>query len=511
MPKSDPRLPTSIAAKMIAAVSVSLIIVTTVFILLWTREDNEVFERQVQSKAHVISEFGRELLEHLMLEGNHWHVNELLATGAASRGASSLFVLRTDGTIVFSSDSTERNRILPIAKFSVTPSWTKARFLSQRENDTLYQYIINPIENKPACGRCHPANEKLRGFFGVKSSLSDLEALTDSHRTKHIMLTAVSFLGIGVVIFVTLFLFVTRPLSRLQIQITKAIGALQLVEQGKEQRLVPLDEPHKNDEVGSVTNAFNHLVRKLNDAHDKLRLLHQAELQQADRLAAAGEMAAIIAHEIRNPMAGVLGALKVMSAEMRDDNPRKDIFKEMVSQLERMNDSLSDLLSYAKPALPVISDTDVNGMIERTLTLAASKADASGITTETHLDPGLPTIPADQRLLQQVLWNIVQNSLQAMTNAGTLTITTAYMRESGGNHTGSVSIVIRDSGVGISASRLQTVFDPFYTTKVKGTGLGLAVSKQIVEQHHGTITIESEAGAGTAVTIVLPAGRPPGV
>jgi len=508
MKNSSARPSLRIATKMIMAVAATVLLAASGFVYFANSTGSQLFTRQVQGKAHGVSEFGIALLEHAMLEGEQGHVDDILRAGVKSREASALFILRADGTVAFSSDTSYTNKALPIGEFVDSPYWPGARFFSRDENDTLYQFVINPIEQKPACGRCHASNESLRGFFGVKISIADLAAVADEHRTTNILMTAISFLGIGVVVFVTLFLFVTRPLSRLQTQISSAASQLQLLEEGKQQYVAPLDRKPANDEVGSVINSFNHLARKLNEAYDRLRTLHQTELQQADRLTAAGEMAASIAHEIRNPMAGILGALQVLHAEMPEQNSRKEILREMISQMERMNDSLNDLLSYTKPTPPVFSAMNVNDIIERTLTLATAKAEASLVKIDRQYDQALPLISVDPKLLQQLFWNIIANAVQAMSTAGTLTIKTWCSNGSVHGRYETVHIAIKDTGKGIPPSELDKIFKPFHSTKHKGTGLGLAVSKQIVEQHHGSITVESLADQGTTVSIALPIHHP---
>ena len=484
MKNSSARPSLRIATKMIMAVAATVLLAASGFVYFANSTGSQLFTRQVQGKAHGVSEFGIALLEHAMLEGEQGHVDDILRAGVKSREASALFILRADGTVAFSSDTSYTNKALPIGEFVDSPYWPGARFFSRDENDTLYQFVINPIEQKPACGRCHASNESLRGFFGVKISIADLAAVADEHRTTNILMTAISFLGIGVVVFVTLFLFVTRPLSRLQTQISSAGSQLQLLEEGK------------------------HLAQKLNEAYDRLRTLHQTELQQADRLTAAGEMAASIAHEIRNPMAGILGALQVLHAEMPEQNSRKEILREMISQMERMNDSLNDLLSYTKPTAPVFSAMNVNDIIERTLTLATAKAEASLVKIDRQYDQALPLISVDPKLLQQLFWNIIANAVQAMSTAGTLTIKTWCSNGSVHGRYETVHIAIKDTGKGIPPSELDKIFKPFHSTKHKGTGLGLAVSKQIVEQHHGSITVESLADQGTTVSIALPIHHP---
>jgi signal transduction histidine kinase len=294
-----------------------------------------------------------------------------------------------------------------------------------------------------------------------------------------------------------LLFLVVRPVSTLRNQISKVERETELFGKGEHVRFSELGESDRNDEIGGLINAFNALISRLNEANEKLHEAHQDTLQHADRLASSGEMAASIAHEIKNPTAGVLGALQVLRSELQADDQRKEIYDEMILQLERVNHTVNDLLSYARPTPPEFSDTKVVDVVQRTVSLLSRQGASTGVKFESSYSSGDITISADKKQLQQVIWNVILNAQHAITGAGRVNIS---VNESGN----SVVIRVDDTGRGIPKEKITDVFKPFFTTKHKGTGLGMTISKRIVEQHSGTITVESDEGKGTYVTITLP-------
>ncbi len=317
------------------------------------------------------------------------------------------------------------------------------------------------------------------------------------HRTMNILMTIVTFGGIGLVISGALLVLVIRPVSTLRQRMGTLQNQLAGVERGQPVNFTTLEPSPRNDEISNLITTFNALVERLNEAHAHLHQLHHEQLEHADRLTTTGEMAASMAHEIRNPLAGVLGALQVIDSDLDDDDPNKPILQEMMVQMERMNLAVNDLLSYARPAPPRFDRTDLNGIIDRTVSIMSSQARKKNVTVDLSLEKELPPLTADRKLLQQLLWNVILNALQATDEGGMVSVSTA-------SENGSVRVTVRDTGKGIPPSERENIFRPFYTTKHQGTGLGLTISRRIVEQHHGTISLESGDPSGTTCSVSLP-------
>ena len=247
------------------------------------------------------------------------------------------------------------------------------------------------------------------------------------------------------------------------------------------------------------------LVEQLNrELREQQRRLTEAQEQliRSERLATVGELAAGLAHDLRNPLAGVSGALHVLAGEIPEADPRQALLAEVQSQVARMNKTLTDLLWHARPPTPQCLPLHLNEVVEQTLWFLPV-ASGTRIEVSKRLQPELPPLHLDPNLLHQALLNILVNARQAMPDGGQLTVSTRLRQ----NLTGKgqvVEVAISDTGRGILEGNLSRIFQPFFTTKAQGTGLGLAIAARIVEQHGGSIAVESEVGNGATFRIVLP-------
>jgi signal transduction histidine kinase len=233
---------------------------------------------------------------------------------------------------------------------------------------------------------------------------------------------------------------------------------------------------------------------------ERLRRLYRAE-----RLAAAGELAAGIAHEIRNPLTSIRSTVQYLGKAFESDSERAEMVAELLGEVDRIDRTVNDLLSLTRNRSPRKLRVDVTDLLEQSLTLMATQARQSGIEIEADLGVASLAIMGDPDFLKQLLINLLLNALQAMPQGGSLSVVVrprdpdlvAPSRRW-------VQIEIRDSGPGIGEDDLERVFDPFFTTKPNGTGLGLAVCHNIVEMHEGEIGIENMEGAGTMAWVRFP-------
>ena len=241
----------------------------------------------------------------------------------------------------------------------------------------------------------------------------------------------------------------------------------------------------------------------------------EKHLDRMDRLASLGELASGIAHEIRNPLAGIAAALQIISKDFAKQDPNQEIFNEVFSQVKRLDEFIKNLLRFARPNQPKLEFLTIKNVIDNALFLVSNKISQKNITLE--LDHGAdkqPEIEGDKSLLQQVLLNIIINALDATKDHGSLTIRTWWQTNDLNTATETVyctpdtydniTTEISDTGSGINETDLESIFNPFFTTKSQGTGLGLAIAHRIIEQHHGEISVKSTPGKGTTFTITLP-------
>jgi len=233
-------------------------------------------------------------------------------------------------------------------------------------------------------------------------------------------------------------------------------------------------------------------------AMENARLYHQ--LERAERLAVLGKFAGSLAHEIRNPLVSIKTFFQILNSD-EDPEDKQEISDLASQEIERMEELLDNLLGFAKPSAERFVMEEVNKVLHDSVMLIKHEASAKGIEIKTQLEAGPCKLSMDPNQIQQVFMNVMMNAIQAMDEGGELRIKTSHHK--GENQ---VDIVIEDTGHGISDDDLPKLFEPFYTTKEKGVGLGLSISQRIIVSHNGDINIESEKGKGTSVHIMLPTG-----
>lgn len=225
----------------------------------------------------------------------------------------------------------------------------------------------------------------------------------------------------------------------------------------------------------------------------------EGELRRHDRLAALGKMAAGVAHEVRNPLSSIKGFATLLGSKFSRESEEKKVARLLVNEVERLNRSISELLNFAKPLPLHPSRIEVHKLLADSLRLIDTDAAALNITVRLQMESMLPDLYADLDKINQMLLNLYLNALQAMPNGGELEVSAETADQSG-----MITLAIRDNGCGMDDDMLERVFDPYFTTKPGGTGLGLAMVQKIVEEHGGTIRFESQAGKGTTVILILP-------
>jgi PAS domain S-box-containing protein len=218
-------------------------------------------------------------------------------------------------------------------------------------------------------------------------------------------------------------------------------------------------------------------------------------LREQTTLARLGEMAAVVAHEVRNPLAGIRGALQVIGSRMPAESRDRTVIADILNRLDSLNDIVGDLLLFARPRLPQSAPVSIAGLIEATTVLVRRDPVFQGIALEVRADDR--TIQADAEQLKTVLLNLLLNAAQAIGGKGRIELQSGAVD-------GGYAIRVKDDGPGIPAEVRERVFEPFVTTKHRGTGLGLPIAKRVVEMHGGDITIDCPPGGGTEVTVTLP-------
>ena len=261
------------------------------------------------------------------------------------------------------------------------------------------------------------------------------------------------------------------------------------------------------DELGQLSKAFNEMSTQLARVRDL-----EERLRRADRLAALGTMAAGIAHDIRNPLTSILIFSQLMSLHHDDPDVREKFNRVVPRELERVQAVIEDMMELARPATVHREPVSINELLTQVLELYEGQASGQSIKIVREYDQDLPLCMADRKRLHRCFSNIVSNGIQAMPSGGDLSLRTSLASTTLLANSGhpdprtepAVRVAISDTGQGIPADRLSRIFDPFFTTKEKGMGLGMAITHRIVEDHKGTIDVQSEEGLGTTFTVHLP-------
>ncbi|MHB1379440.1 MAG: ATP-binding protein [Desulfurivibrionaceae bacterium] len=251
---------------------------------------------------------------------------------------------------------------------------------------------------------------------------------------------------------------------------------------------VPITDEHTNT-IGRVVLMY--------DLTETKKL--EAQVRRHDRLVALGKMAAGVAHEVRNPLSSIKGFATLLGSRFPEESEEGEASRLLINEVERLNRSITELLTYARPLPLAVAEIEIEPFIEASLKLIQSDATELGVAVRHEISLAQKLVRLDKDRFNQVLLNLYLNSLQAMEHGGELQVSVQE-----GTRPGTVEIQVRDTGCGISEDTLERVMDPYFTTKPEGTGLGLAMVYKIIDEHGGTIKITSKQGQGTTVSIVLP-------
>jgi len=380
--------------------------------------------------------------------------------------------------------------------------------------------MVTPIYNEPACSQAachaHPAGRNVVGVLDVTFDLAAVDAEMAALKQRWVLILFVEVVVLAGFIILFVRRFVHTPIRRLMAA-TRRVSEMDL------EQPIAIDA---RDEVAELARSFDIMRARLRDAMleisrftqeleskveqrtDQLRVA-QRKLVESDRLASLGQLAASVAHEINNPLSGVLNLSKLMERILREDGippGRVEEFRRYLSQVSaetaRAGRIVSDLLAFSRRARPVRGPADLNAIVRSTTALVGHKIELMGVEVRLDLPDDLPPVRCDASQMQQVVINLLMNGAEAISGGGTVTVTTRSLPE-----TQEALLEVRDTGTGIPPEHLRRIFDPFFTTKDEGkggVGLGLSVVYGIIQAHGGEIDVESRPGHGTLFRVTLP-------
>src|SRR5579885_81004 len=313
----------------------------------------------------------------------------------------------------------------------------------------------------------------------------------DPERHMVLLVAGVGAIAICGALLVVLTYTVQRPMVELQQKIAQLGGG---------DLNVSVSFAHRNDEIGDLGRNFNQMVQQMRESRIEIERLHRTQMSRAEHFATLGEMATGLAHEIRNPLAGIAGVIEIIGRDLPSSSPARAVVKDVRQELNRINHIVTDLLQTARPHPPKVRKSDLNTTVEHAVMLGRQQGLSKNVEIALHKDPTLPEVEHDSDQIHQVLLNLLLNSIQAIDRDGKVAVT-VERREN------FAMIEVADNGRGIPPENLPNIFRPFFTTKGDGTGLGLSLARRIIEDHQGRIDVSSAVGQGTTFAVVLPLQR----
>ena len=487
-------------------------------------------EQNTLASAERISDVIKQGTTDYMLRNDREGLYRSINTMASEPGIEKIRIFDQEGRITYTTSSSEQSEVVDKSAEACYACHAQSQPLARLKRPDRFRIyrnggghrvlgVITPIENQPACSNAschaHPADQQILGVLDTNLSLAKADVQLAESSQRMIVYTACALLLIAVLTWSLVWQVVARPVKALR--------------QGTE-RLAQGDlgyqlEVESNDEIGELARSFNAMSAQLKSEHTEnitwthtleervdqktreLKRAHEHALH-TEKMASIGKMAAVLAHEINNPLSGILTYAKLLRKWINSDDAGKSRQRDICDSLEliaaesrRCGDLVKNLLTFSRTTPMNLQRTSLNRVIEQALRLIQHQLDLANVQVQLQVDSSLPDVVCDGAQIEQVLLALMMNALDAMPQGGNLWVNMTLQPDED-----VVRIVIRDDGTGIAPEILPRLFEPFLTTKEtgKGVGLGLAISRSILERHGGKIAVQSELGRGTTFTIVLP-------
>jgi len=487
--------PSSLIFRAIFISSATLIIAISFSVWLDIRLHEASIKRNTYEKTKIISEFIERNVIRAMEKGRHYEIHPILKN-FNYRGIWKINLFRPDGIIRASTHEEELNKkVVDVEFFLKNPYFVKEEMVRLENGGKKWEriyYFNTPILNHRECFQCHNQKEEIIGVLTVANTLKDMDKEISGVKRDAVILAVITIGSLSIMLGLLFLRYVNLP-------ITKMADAMRKVERGDLNARVDLQG---KDEMGRLAENLNTMIEKLNLAKKEAERYHQELIQRADRMATIGELASGIAHEIRNPLAGIQGAIQILADGFPKEDGRRQVTDEIQKQIFKLERLVKDLLNYAKPVPSNYLPTDINQLVDKVLSFfMTQRVSSEGFKIEKKFFSPLPKTMIDPNSMEQAFLNIVINAQKAMLKGGTFTISTCPLNI---DEIYGVQIIFEDTGIGIPKENLPKIFNPFFSTRPDGTGLGLSITKNIIDQHGGRIEVESQINVGTKVIITLP-------
>ena len=354
--------------------------------------------------------------------------------------------------------------------------------------DQQFSRAFLRVRSSQVCFNCHSPQDETLGYIVLDFSMKETQQNIAFTRNYTIFFTVFLLIIILCFVFVLHYKFVKKSLSHFK-------NSINIINQGDLTERVMIPE---SKELGQLGKSFNQMIENFQRTQQELFRYHQKELMDANKLATVGEMAARLAHEVRNPLMGIANSIEIIIGEMQD-NPNKPILEEIKRQANRVNIAISNLLKFSRSTDISMSEGNINEIVTNLVFFLRNQKQNKDITFITTLDADIQSFSFDTEQIENVLLNLGINAVQAIQDQGKITFVTTFSPEAK-----MVKIAVEDTGSGVPAEKVPDIFKPFFTTRTEGTGLGLAISKDIIEKHNGKISFENKETGGCIFTINLP-------
>jgi two-component system, NtrC family, sensor kinase len=524
------RLAHSISAKLIGSLLAVMVAIFALLGYLNIRLHRQDLEAATLGSAERVSDIIKRSTAYYMLRNDREGLYHAIRTMADDDGVIKVRILDQEGRVSYSTDPSEVSHVLDKKAEACYGCHSQSQPLARLNRPDRFRIyrngaghrvlgIITPLENQPSCSsaecHAHSAAQQVLGVLDTNLSLAKADAQLSLSSTRMLAYTAGAMLMIAILSWLFVWRVVDKPINALK-DGTEHLSHGELGYQ---------IEVQSDDEVGDLAHSFNGMSLQLRAANkeivtwaktledrvqektSELRSAHDHILQQ-EKMASLGKMAAVVAHEVNNPLSGILTYAKLLRKwvgtgqtvnEKREDAMR--CLELIASESRRCGDLIKNLLTLSRTAPMNVRSTDLHEVIDRCLMLVRHQLELGGIDLQLKLAKDMPRIPCDPEQIEQVLLALVMNAKDAMPQGGNLWLETRPSLDET-----EVEIEVRDDGAGIAPDILPHIFEPFMTTKEsgRGVGLGLAISRGIVERHSGRIEVESQLGQGTTFTITLP-------
>ncbi len=517
-----------ITFKLIVYIIVLLISILGIVLYLNIEDQKKQLLNEVIRGATQFSDTVIKSTKYDMLRNQRSNVYRIITYIGMQPGISRVRIFNKEGYIMVSTDPGEIGKFVnkteeqcyachavgkPLEKLSM-PKRTRIFNLA---NGSKVLGMITPIYNETECSsascHAHPAGQKVLGVLDISMSLNSIEREIKGMEIRSVIIGIITMCFLSILMILIIKSIIDKPIKTLITGTHRIAGG-------------NLDEPiviNTRDEMGELANAFNDMMHKLSEAKNELLNLvetlenkveerthelkaAQDNLIRSEKLASIGKLSATVAHEINNPITGVLTYIKLMLKKLRQKDTSDEDIKKYIDYLslmeretERTSGIVKNLLDFSRQREPHYRLADINTIIEETLMLVRNQINLQGIEVIKSFS-AIPQTMADADQLKQAFMNIIINACEAMKEGEKrLTLETGF-----DNLKKDIKISIKDTGTGIPEEDMNKVFEPFYTTKEKGTGLGLAVVYGIITKHKGRIDIVSKRGKGTAIELTIP-------